>query len=103
MAQRHARSRGLGILRLVRRELLTRWGRALDPERVLPEYPRPQLVRDSFRNLNGRWDYAFTGLDAAEPADWDGEIVVPFSPESVLSGVGRQLQPDELLWYRRTV
>ena len=82
-------------------ELLTRWGRALDPDRPLPEYPRPQLVRDSYLNLNGRWEHAFTGLDAPEPGTYDGPVVVPFSPESVLSGVGRQLQPDELLWYRR--
>ena len=81
--------------------LLTRWGRDLDPERVLPEHPRPQLVRDSYLNLNGRWEYAITGLSATEPSAYDGTILVPFSPESVLSGVGRQLQPDELLWYRR--
>ncbi|MFB4308908.1 glycoside hydrolase family 2 protein [Actinomadura sp. GTD37] len=100
--------------------LLTRWGKALDPDAVLPEYPRPQLVRDSFLNLNGRWEYAFTDTEPAEPAahaepaeraeyantgpaEYDGEIVVPFSPESALSGVGRQLRPDETLWYRRTV
>ena len=82
--------------------LLTRWGRDLDPDRPLPEYPRPQLVRPdtSWRNLNGRWEHAFAGED--RPTAWDGEIVVPFSPETVLSGVGRQLQPDEWLWYRRT-
>ncbi|MEU5994311.1 sugar-binding domain-containing protein [Spirillospora sp. NPDC047418] len=80
--------------------LLTRWGRALDPDAVLPEYPRPQLVRDSYLNLNGRWEYAFAD---AEPAEYDGEIVVPFSPESALSGVGRQLLPDETLWYRRSI
>lgn len=83
-------------------DLWTRWGRALDPERVLPEYPRPQLVRDSYLNLNGWWDHAFTRHDAGEPATYDGRILVPFSPEAPLSGVGRQLQPDELVWYRRT-
>lgn len=81
--------------------MLTRWGRELDPENPLPEHPRPQLVRDTpWVNLNGRWDYAFGG--AAKPERWDGEIVVPFSPEAPLSGVGRQLQPDEWLWYRRS-
>jgi beta-galactosidase/beta-glucuronidase len=81
--------------------VLTRWGRGLDPDRPLPEYPRPQLVRPdhTWRSLNGRWEYAF-GTER-RPATWDGEIVVPFSPETVLSGVGRQLQPDEWLWYRR--
>ncbi len=85
--------------------LLTRWGRELDPDQVLPEYPRPQLVRDSYLNLNGRWSYAITDVDgdsrATPPREYDGEIVVPFSPEAPLSGVGRQLQPDELLWYHR--
>jgi beta-galactosidase/beta-glucuronidase len=82
--------------------VLTRWGRDLDPDHPLPEYPRPQLVRPdhTWRNLNGRWEYAF-GTER-HPRAWDGEIVVPFSPETALSGVGRQLQPDEWLWYRRT-
>lgn len=82
--------------------LRTPWADALDPDAVLQEYPRPQLVRDSYLNLNGRWDYAIT--DSAEhPADWDGEIVVPFSPEATLSGVERQLLPGQHLWYRRTL
>jgi beta-galactosidase/beta-glucuronidase len=82
--------------------LLTRWGRALDPDRPLAEYPRPQLVRpeETWLNLNGRWRYAFAGEQ--RPDRWDGDIVVPFSPETVLSGVDRQLQPDEWLWYQRT-
>ncbi len=81
--------------------LLTPWGESLDVENPLPEYPRPQLRRDSYVNLNGRWDYAFR-IAATEPKDWDGRIVVPFSPESLLSGVNRQLQPDEYLHYRRS-
>ncbi len=81
--------------------VMTRWGRELDPDDVLPEYPRPQLRRDSYLNLNGYWDYAITGLDASVPVEYDGRILVPFSPEAPLSGVGRQTQPDELLWYRR--
>ncbi|HEX4976540.1 MAG TPA: glycoside hydrolase family 2 TIM barrel-domain containing protein [Nocardioides sp.] len=83
--------------------LLTRWGRVLDPDRVLPEYPRPQLVRESYLNLNGRWEIAFRPLGDPEPREYDGQVLVPFSPEAPLSGVGRQLQPDEHLWYRRTV
>ncbi|MEU9507253.1 sugar-binding domain-containing protein [Micromonospora sp. NPDC048170] len=82
--------------------LTTQWGEALDPEQVLPEYPRPQLVRDSHLNLNGRWAYAITD-DAREPARYDGEILVPFSPEAPLSGVGRQLLPGQTLWYRRAL
>ncbi|MCZ4499669.1 MAG: Beta-galactosidase [Marmoricola sp.] len=81
--------------------MLTRWGRDLDPDHPLPEYPRPQLVRAdaTWSNLNGRWQYAFGTED--RPETWDGEIVVPFSPETELSGVRRQLQPDQWLWYRR--
>ena len=82
--------------------MLTPWGETLDPNNILQEYPRPQLRRDSYLNLNGPWDYAFS--DSPEPpAEWQGRILVPFSPESELSGVNRQLQPGEYLWYRRTV
>ena len=84
--------------------MITPWGESLDPDDVLPEYPRPQLVRDSYVNLNGRWDHAFSPDTTTQPPErWDGEIVVPFSPEAPLSGVGRTLMPDEALWYRRTV
>lgn len=81
------------------KQLYTRWGRELDCEHVLPEYPRPLLRRESYINLNGYWDYAFTAK-FRKPTDFTGKILVPFSPESALSGVGRQLQPDEYLWYR---
>jgi beta-galactosidase/beta-glucuronidase len=67
----------------------------------LAGHPRPQLHRERFTILNGVWEHAFTPADAAQPPDWDGPIVVPFSPEAPLSGVGRQLQPEETLWYRR--
>ena len=82
--------------------MLTPWGETLDRERVLQEYPRPQLRRDSYLNLNGAWDYAFTATPEP-PADWQGQILVPFSPESELSGVGRTLLPGEYLWYRRQI
>lgn len=82
--------------------MLTPWGEALDREHPLPEYPRPQLRRNSYLNLNGIWEYAITKT-AEKPAAMQGEIVVPFSPETPLSGVGHILQPDEYLWYRRTV
>ena len=80
--------------------LTTEWGEALDRSAPLPEYPRPQLVRDSYINLNGPWEYAFTG-DMRAPSEFEGEIVVPFAPESALSGVGRTLRGGEYLWYRR--
>ena len=82
------------------KQLYTRWGRELDPQNVLPEYPRPLLRRSSYTNLNGYWDYAFT-REFKIPEKYDGQILVPFSPEAVLSGVSRQLMPDEYLWYRR--
>lgn len=81
------------------KQLYTRWGRNIDHENVLPEYPRPLLQRNSYVNLNGYWDYAFT-TDFQKPLRFDGKILVPFSPESILSGVNRQLQPNEYLWYR---
>ena len=80
--------------------LHTRWGRSLDREHPLPEYPRPQFRRDSYVNLNGLWDYAFTASES-QPGVWEGKIVVPFSPESALSGVGRAIQSGEVLHYRR--
>lgn len=65
-------------------------------------YPRPQMERSDWLDLCGPWEYAVT--DSPEPpAQWDGEIVVPFSPEAELSGVGRFVRPGEYLWYRRTV
>ena len=81
--------------------MLTPWGEKLDKNNILTEYPRPQMRRDSYYNLNGEWDYAFTAANETQPKNWDGKILVPFSPESELSGVGRALKPDEFLWYRR--
>lgn len=82
----------------------TKWGSELNPTAVLPEYPRPQFRRDSFINLNGVWEYAFTNVSAQVPPDrFDGTILVPFSPESELSGVLRTLKPSECLWYRKYI
>ena len=93
--------------------LTTVWGEALDPSNVLPEYPRPRMRRDNYEMLNGVWDYAIVSVDGrigvetlaqqAIPSRWDGQIVVPFSPEAPLSGVGRTVQPSELLWYKRKI
>ncbi|MDD3334229.1 MAG: glycoside hydrolase family 2 TIM barrel-domain containing protein [Eubacteriales bacterium] len=82
----------------------TIWGEALDRNHPLPEYPRPQLQREKWLNLNGVWSYAIcqTTADEQPPKRWDGEIVVPFSPESELSGVQRTLHVNETLWYRRS-
>ena len=81
-------------------QLLTRWGRELDRDLPLNEYPRPQMRRDSFLNLNGWWDYAIYPKEA-DFGGWQGKIVVPFSPETILSGVNRTVTPDDRLYYRR--
>ncbi|MCD7735921.1 MAG: glycoside hydrolase family 2 [Lachnospiraceae bacterium] len=83
-------------------QLTTSWGEKMDPERVLPEYPRPQLRRKDWICLNGTWQYAITGT-GNRPRHTDGDIVVPFSPETRLSGVERRLKPGEYLWYQRIV
>ena len=67
----------------------------------LPEYPRPAMRRDSYENLNGLWKYAITQT-AEYPAAWDGSILVPYSPETKASGVGRTLQPGQWLHYHCT-
>ena len=82
------------------KQLYTRWGKNLDRDHVLEEYPRPLLMREDYQILIGWWDYAFT-IDYKQPQQYEGRILVPFSPETALSGVGRQLKPDEYLWYRR--
>lgn len=93
--------------------LTTTWGDAIrnDPASVPSEYPRPRLRRDAWTCLNGWWDYAIVESGSAKdlwktsrpPKEWDGCILVPFSPEAALSGVGRSLQPHQLLWYRHVV
>ena len=86
-------------------QLSTIWSRFAEdgPDAVpLAEYPRPQLQRSGWRCLNGWWDYAFR-MPGESMGIADGKILVPFSPETVRSGVGRTLLPGELLWYRRSI
>lgn len=81
--------------------IMSPWAEQVDPENVLPEYPRPQMVRDQWMNLNGLWNYAVTpcGDESFEP---QGSILVPFAVESALSGVGRNVGDENVLWYERT-
>lgn len=79
----------------------TKWAQEVTPENVLQEYPRPQLVRDNYKLLNGNWDYAISEIGVA-PQKYDGKILVPFCIESYLSGVGKSLDEKHNLWYSRT-
>lgn len=79
--------------------LYTVWGEKLDKDNVLKEYPRPQFERNSYMNLNGEWDYAILP-NGQKLNEYEGKILVPFSPECILSGVERVLMPDEVLYYR---
>lgn len=83
--------------------LTTVWGEKLDKENIWQEYPRPQLQREHFQMLHGEWDYAIVPQSEEYSFESQGKILVPFSPEAYLSGVGRQLQPNEYLWYQRAL
>jgi Glycosyl hydrolases family 2, sugar binding domain/PA14 domain/Chitobiase/beta-hexosaminidase C-terminal domain/Glycosyl hydrolases family 2/Glycosyl hydrolases family 2, TIM barrel domain len=97
------KSEPVAVWKPVEGRIMTRWAAKVTPEAVLPEYPRPQLVREKWLNLNGPWDYAITAKDAGRPDAWDGRILVPFAAESALSGVGKPVGAEKALWYRRTV
>lgn len=79
--------------------LTTRWGKALDPQHILEEYPRPQMIRDQYINLNGEWNY--TVLSEKNTITKEGTLLVPFSPEAPLSGAGFQLKPREKMLCER--
>jgi beta-galactosidase/beta-glucuronidase len=82
--------------------LMTRWAKDVSPRNVHRDYPRPQMVREEWQSLNGLWDYAITGKEAAQPQTFEGQILVPFPIESALSGVMRRVGQTNRLWYRRT-
>src|SRR4029450_4677688 len=83
--------------------LMTRWAKDVSPDNAHPEYPRPQMVRKDWLNLNGLWDYAIRPTEERRPGggSFDGQILVPFPIESALSGVMKPVPPDQRLWYRR--
>ena len=82
--------------------MMSRFAADVDAQLPWPEYPRPQMVRGRWLNLNGPWEYALVARDAARPEAFDGEILVPFPIESSLSGVRMAPTPEQALWYSRT-
>ena len=83
-------------------KMKTPWADQIDPANVLPEYPRPLLERQVWLNLNGEWEYAILDRGLAEPAQYEGKILVPFALESSLSGVQKDINENQELWYKRT-
>ncbi|SKB37941.1 glycoside hydrolase family 2 protein [Daejeonella lutea] len=81
----------------------TQWAKDVNDKNAWQEYPRPQLVRDRWLNLNGLWDYKITAKGNTVPSSFDGKILVPYSVESSLSGVQKPLLPDQELWYEKLV
>lgn len=80
-------------------QLRSRWADEVNSENVHQEYPRPNLVRDSYFNLNGEWEYCINQKTKTE--HYDGKILVPFSPETLLSGVQKIVMPEDFLHYRK--
>ncbi|HOD81796.1 MAG: Beta-glucuronidase [Planctomycetes bacterium ADurb.Bin126] len=82
--------------------LMSRFAKDVSPDKVHPEYPRPQMTRPDWQNLNGLWDYAVQDKAASAPSAWQGKILVPFPIESALSGVTKRVSEEQRLWYRRS-
>ena len=82
-------------------KIKTRWASQIDVNSVLSEYPRPIMERGEWQNLNGLWDYAILPVGKQKPANFDGQILVPFAVESSLSGVQKRVGSDNELWYQR--
>jgi len=90
--------------KIVPGKIITTWASRVNPQQPLPEYPRPQLVRKNWQNLNGLWQYAIIAGEAEKlPTDYDGQILVPYPVESALSGVGKTVGKENTLWYRKEI
>ena len=83
-------------------KIKTKWAEQVDPNKTLPEYPRPIMERDKWKNLNGLWDYAIQPVGKTAPSKYDGKILVPFAVESSLSGVMKEVGSANELWYETT-
>jgi len=81
-------------------KISTNWAAMVDPKHPLPEYPRPQMQRNNWINLNGLWDYAIKPVAEETPTVYDGKILVPYPVESALSGVAREVGKENCLWYK---
>tara|TARA_R110002049_G_scaffold2987_8_gene23974 strand:+ start:3121 stop:4965 length:1845 start_codon:yes stop_codon:yes gene_type:complete len=82
-------------------KILSKWAMDINPSAPLPEYPRPQMTRENWFNLNGLWQYAIVDKGTVQPSSFQGEILVPYAIESALSGVGKTVGKDKELWYQR--
>lgn len=91
--------------KIVQGKITSPWADKVDPVKVLPEYPRPQMVRENWQNLNGLWDYALQPRNGQDqiPTQFEGKILVPFAIESALSGVGKRVGKDSVLWYKTAI
>jgi len=98
-----ARADEPGAWHAAKAPLMTRWAAEVSPTNALPEYPRPQMVRAEWLNLNGLWDYAISPDSITNLPPPAGKILVPFPVESALSGVMAHLDERSKLWYRRNV
>lgn len=83
--------------------LATRWSKKVSPDNALREYPRPQLVRNNWKNLNGLWEYAIADTSERQPSEYGGKILVPYPLESALSGVQKRLSARQYLWYKKII
>ncbi|WNO52904.1 glycoside hydrolase family 2 protein [Stakelama saccharophila] len=101
-AMAHAQPATPGADHVYTSDLTTRWGREVTPDNAWRSYPRPQMKRARWKNLNGLWDYAIAPKADARPERMDGRILVPFPVESKLSRVARKVTPDDRIWYRRS-